>query len=94
MTALPERLAREAWATVCWATTVNGEPVSGVLLYTTIEADKAHALIATAIRAALDEAAKVARQPYSDAVGALGPDEPLCVGAKITAAIEALKGEP
>lgn len=44
-----------------------------------------------ATRKALEEAAKVAEHPYSDAVMAFGPDEPFAVGRKIAAAIRALK---
>lgn len=52
--------------------------------------------VAAAIREALEEAEKIAHNPYSNEVGALGGrrtgDEPLAVGAKIAAAIAALRG--
>ncbi len=38
----------------------------------------------------IEECAKVAEHPYSDAVAAFGPDEPLAVGAKIAAALRSL----
>jgi hypothetical protein len=39
----------------------------------------------------VEECAKVAENPYSDAVAAFGQDEPLAVGAKIASAIRSLK---
>jgi len=44
-------------------------------------------------REALEEAAKVARNPYSDAVEAYGRDEPSIVGQKIADAIDRLREE-
>jgi len=42
-------------------------------------------------REALEEAVKVAREPYSDAVEAYGSDEPSIVGQKIANAIDRLR---
>ena len=43
---------------------------------------------------AREEAARIAENPYSDAVQVVGPEEPFAVGRKIAAAIRALAPEP
>jgi len=52
--------------------------------------DEAQAALLASRQSILEEAAKVAGSPYSDAVAALGTDEPFAVGAKIAAAIRSL----